>query len=105
MSTAQASTGSATAAEKPAEKTLFTERESALLQVAMLSLKSGAPDIDIQKFTAGGGFNTVKTAQNTWGVIKKKLLTLSPPATENGEAGSAALSSKSHVHPLFTCNI
>lgn len=85
-------TSSATGAvEKPVEKPTFTEKEIGLLTVAMLSLKSGAPDLDMQKFMAGGNFNTLKTAQNTWGVIKKKLIALAP-APADGEAGSPTVS-------------
>lgn len=84
--------------EKIVEKPAFNEKETKLLTVAMLSLKSGPPEIDIQKFMTGGGFNTIKTAQNTWGVLKKKLASMSP-ATENGDtgSGSTAVSSKSHA--------
>lgn len=92
MSAVQTSTGSATGAEKPTEKPTFSERETALLQVAMLSLKSGPPDIDINKFMIGGNFNTVKTAQNTWGTIKKKLAALSPPSENGGDATGSGMS-------------
>lgn len=92
------SSASATATgEKAAEKPLFTDKETKLLTVAMLSLKSGPPEIDMQKFTTAGGFNTVKTAQNTWGVLKKKLAAMSPaPNNEDGDpgSGSTAISSK-----------
>jgi hypothetical protein len=75
------------------EKPIFSEKETKLLTVAMLSLKSGAPDLDMAKFMAGGEFNTMKTAQNTWGVLKKKLIALSPVADE-----AATGSGLSHVH-------
>jgi len=32
------------------------------------------PQIDIKRFKDLGGFNTEKTASNTWGKIKNKLL-------------------------------
>jgi hypothetical protein len=56
----------------------------------MLSLKSGAPEIDIHRFQTNGKFNTLKTAQNTWGVLKRKLVnttatTNNTDAAENGE--------------------
>jgi hypothetical protein len=56
----------------------------------MLSLKSGAPEIDIHRFQTNGKFNTLKTAQNTWGVLKRKLVNTTATmnntnAAENGE--------------------
>lgn len=78
---------------KLAEKSVFTEREEALLKIAWNCLKT-APEvcyahamsqevtsltetsqIDYEKFQVAGGFNTMKTTQNTWGKIKKKLVT------------------------------
>ncbi|KAK3673569.1 hypothetical protein LTR78_006473 [Recurvomyces mirabilis] len=51
----------------------FTDKEERVLKVAWSCLKGGAPEIDIAKLVELGGFNTAKTAANTWGVIKKKL--------------------------------
>jgi len=63
----------------PADTT-FSEKETKYLVAAMLSLKSGPPDVDMTKFTKAGGFNTSKTASNTWGTLKKKLRELNPVA-------------------------
>ncbi|KAK5716849.1 hypothetical protein LTR17_016300 [Elasticomyces elasticus] len=60
------------------EKALFTPKEEAVLKVAWSCLKSGAPEIDFEKLVKAYGFNTTKTAQNTWGVIKKKLASITP---------------------------
>jgi hypothetical protein len=51
----------------------------------MLSLKSGAPEIDLPRFVIHGNFNTLKTAQNTWGVLKKKLVSAIPPVSDGGK--------------------
>ncbi|KAK3716782.1 hypothetical protein LTR37_006132 [Vermiconidia calcicola] len=68
-------------------KPLLNAREEDLFKIAMIHcLKSGPPDIDIQKFTAKGGFNTVKTASNTWGKIKAKL---PKPEVAEGDDGDA----------------
>lgn len=64
------------AAEATPKKELFSEREEKVLKFAWQCLKSGPPDVDIKKLTQVAGFNTEKTASNTWGVIKKKLATL-----------------------------
>lgn len=71
-------------------KVLFTPKEEALLKIAMTHcLKSGPPEIDIHKFTKYGDFNTLKTAQNTWGKIKGKLVQAAGPAKmdDEGEEG------------------
>jgi hypothetical protein len=67
-----------------AEKSLFTEKEERVLKAAWLCLKT-PPEIDIEKLKVAGDFNTVKTASNTWGMIKKKLATLAPPPVEGVE--------------------
>ncbi|WPH00905.1 Hypothetical protein R9X50_00373900 [Acrodontium crateriforme] len=67
-------------------KALFTEKEQKLLLVAMMSLKSGPPEIDMAKFVKGGNFNTLKTAQNTWGKLRNKLKQLAPE--DDGEDGA-----------------
>ncbi|KAK4569737.1 hypothetical protein LTR86_002705 [Recurvomyces mirabilis] len=66
----------------------FTEKEERVLKVAWSCLKGGAPEIDIAKLVDLGGFNTAKTAANTWGVIKKKLATIGQ-ANGDGGAGTA----------------
>lgn len=57
----------------------------------MMSLKSGPPEIDMAKFFKGGEFNTLKTAQNTWGKLRAKLKQLAPE--EEAEEGGMYLSS------------
>ena len=44
------------------------------------------------KLTEKGGFNTAKTASNTWGVIKKKLMACMPAEdkVEGAENGDGA---------------
>lgn len=68
--------------DAPTEKPTFTERELRHITAAMLSLKTGLPDIDYTKFQKNGEFNTIKTAQNTWGVLKKKIMAMNPEAAE-----------------------
>ena len=70
----------ATTAEKP----FFTEKEERVLKAAWHCLKS-PPEIDIEKLRVAADFNTTKTASNTWGTIKKKLASLAPPASVEGE--------------------
>ncbi|KAK8213345.1 hypothetical protein M8818_002644 [Zalaria obscura] len=60
---------------KPEEKSIFSPREEAVLKAAWLCLKSGVPEIDMEKLKEKAGFNTIKTTQNTWGKIKQKLFT------------------------------
>ncbi|KAJ9627204.1 putative tRNA threonylcarbamoyladenosine biosynthesis protein kae1 [Taxawa tesnikishii (nom. ined.)] len=77
---------------KTEDKSLFTAKEEAAMKVAWQCLKS-VPEIDMEKFKDKAGFNTIKTAQNTWGVIKRKLFTNedgnvimpSPAKSANGE--------------------
>ncbi|KAK5121967.1 hypothetical protein LTR85_004539 [Meristemomyces frigidus] len=100
------------AGEKKEEKnafSLFTEKEqkatnaacitdaTQLLVAAMFCLKGGPPEIDYNKFVKAGEFNTLKTAQNTWGKIKGKLATIAPKVDEEGaegETGEAATTPK-----------
>ena len=72
----------AAAADKPA----FSEREMKLIIAAMMSLKSGPPDVDYQRFQKNGEFNTLKTAQNTWSTLKKKIASLNPEAAADAAA-------------------
>lgn len=58
------------------KKELFSAREEQVLKWAWLCLKSGPPDVDIKKLVELAEFKTEKTAQNTWGAIKKKLLSM-----------------------------
>lgn len=59
-----------------AQEVIFTEKEALVMKSALLCVKSGMPDIDIQRLTKVAGFNTEKTASNTWAVVKKKVLAL-----------------------------
>ena len=82
------------------EKPTFNEKETKLLAAAMLSIKSGFPDIDMAKFQQNGEFNTLKTAQNTWGKLKKKLMELAPEsdsASGEGKGASKPLTSRSRA--------
>lgn len=63
------------------DKSVFTEKEEKVLKAAWTCLKV-PPEIDIDKLKIAADFNTVKTASNTWGVIKKKLAALAPPEAE-----------------------
>ncbi|KAK3117321.1 hypothetical protein LTR53_001438 [Teratosphaeriaceae sp. CCFEE 6253] len=71
---------------KQPEKSVFTPKEEAVLKVAWSCLKSGPPEIDFEKLVKAYGFNTTKTAQNTWGSIKKKLNEMSPKVEAGEEA-------------------
>ncbi|GAB7343768.1 hypothetical protein MBLNU457_1742t1 [Dothideomycetes sp. NU457] len=73
------------------EQITFTEKEQRVLMVAWHCLKSGPPDIDLEKLTELAGFQTQKTCSNTWGVIKKKLgvAPASAKKTAAGGGGSA----------------
>ncbi|KAI5193628.1 hypothetical protein E4T39_08864 [Aureobasidium subglaciale] len=68
---------SATKGESPVKAgkkiVTFTDKEELVLKAAWRCLKSGPPEVDMEKLTKAAGFNTLKTAANTWGVIKKKL--------------------------------
>lgn len=86
MAASKETTPASDAKASDASKTItFTEKEERVLKVAWSCLKSGPPDVDIEKLTKAGGFNTQKTAANTWGVIKKKLLAMAPAAAEGAE--------------------
>ncbi|KAK0247180.1 hypothetical protein B0A54_17669 [Friedmanniomyces endolithicus] len=76
-------------AAKSPEKPVFTEKEERVLKVAWTCLKSGPPEVDVEKLAKAGGFNTTKTASNTWGTIKKKLMAMAPPAGDEGEGDGA----------------
>lgn len=65
-------------ADKPTPA--FSERDVRLIVAAMQSLSGGPPEIDFDKFTDHGGFNTKKTAMNTWGTLKKKIAEVNPGA-------------------------
>ncbi|RMY08903.1 hypothetical protein D0868_04546 [Hortaea werneckii] len=67
----------------------FTEKEERVMKIAWTCLKSGPPDVDIAKLTKAAGFNTSKTAANTWGAIKKKLLSMGGDGEEGAEAQDA----------------
>lgn len=73
--------------EKKEEKPAFTEKEERVLKAAWNCLKTGVPEIDMDKLTEFGGFGSKKTAQNTWAVIKKKLASMAPPSAEGEDAG------------------
>lgn len=81
-----AKTSSAAAADKK-DTTVptFTEKEERVMKIAWTCLKSGPPDVDIAKLTKAGGFNTSKTAANTWAVIKKKLLSMAGDGEEGAQ--------------------
>ena len=81
-------TSTASTDKKEGDKPLFTPKEQNLLNVAMMHcLKSGPPEIDYEKFKEHGDFNTMKTAQNTWGKIKAKLKQAAPAKKDDGEDG------------------
>ncbi|KAK0932765.1 hypothetical protein LTR29_015671 [Friedmanniomyces endolithicus] len=79
----------ASSSAKSPEKPVFTEKEERVLKVAWTCLKSGPPDVDVEKLAKAGGFNTTKTASNTWGTIKKKLMAMVPPQGDEGEGDEA----------------
>ncbi|GAB7347849.1 hypothetical protein MBLNU459_g5382t1 [Dothideomycetes sp. NU459] len=56
------------------EKSTFTAKEEEVLKAAWTCLKS-PPEVDYEKLRVAAAFNTVKTTQNTWAKIKKKLNT------------------------------
>ncbi|KAK0333966.1 hypothetical protein LTR59_015472 [Friedmanniomyces endolithicus] len=87
-------------AAKSPEKPVFTEKEERVLKVAWQCLKSGPPDVDVEKLAKAGGFNTTKTASNTWGTIKKKLLAMAPPETDEGEGDGAGGTGGKRAHLL-----
>ena len=65
------------------DKALFTEKEERVLKAAWQCLKT-PPEIDIEKLKEAAGFNTTKTASNTWGNIKKKLASMTAGEGEGG---------------------
>ncbi|KAI7545248.1 hypothetical protein KC331_g6331 [Hortaea werneckii] len=90
-SDAETSSAAAAAADKK-DTTVptFTEKEERVMKIAWTCLKSGPPDVDIAKLTKAAGFNTTKTAANTWGAIKKKLLSMGGDGGEEGVEGQDA---------------
>lgn len=76
----------------------FSEREVKLLVAAMTCLKSGPPDVDYSKLQKAGGFNTLKTTQNQWGSLKKKILSFNPP--EEGAEGGESFSDVPRLHAI-----
>lgn len=93
-SDAETSSAAAAAADKK-DTTVptFTEKEERVMKIAWTCLKSGPPDVDIAKLTKAAGFNTTKTAANTWGAIKKKLLSMGGDGGEEGVEGQGKSSS------------
>lgn len=100
--------------EAPASQ--FTPKEQALLIAAMSSLKSGTwqyrqtsltyadlilgpPELDMDLFVRFGNFTAKKTAQNQWGLLKKKLL----PRPAEGEEGYKGILPQPHMghHSAF----
>ncbi|KAF2679302.1 hypothetical protein K458DRAFT_490625 [Lentithecium fluviatile CBS 122367] len=53
---------------------MFTEREMQMLGFAMLSLKSGPPEIDYEKLAKFAGMTNHRSAGNAWAKIKTKLV-------------------------------
>ena len=81
MSTSPTKESSPAKADKP----VFTEKEERVLKAAWHCLKA-PPEVDLEKLRVAADFNTIKTASNTWGVIKKKLAAMAPAGAE-GEGG------------------
>ncbi|THY70641.1 hypothetical protein D6C87_10334 [Aureobasidium pullulans] len=75
MSSDNESTKGGSPAKTEKKAVVFTDREEMVLKVAWRCLKSGPPEIDIEKLTKAAGFNTQKTCSNMWSGLKKKLLT------------------------------
>lgn len=94
--TKMSSTPSTPPTTQPTKPT-FTEKELRVLQHAWSCLKS-PPEIDLEKLRVAAGFNTPKTASNTWGVIKKKLAAMSA-----GEGGGEGGEFDLFVGSLFLC--
>lgn len=90
----KASSPSKPVEDQKEEGSIFTMKERDVLEKAWLCLKSGAPDVDVEKLTQVCGFKTKKTATNTWGVIKKKLQSMAPAAMEaaDGDEGNSECS-------------
>ncbi|TIA08088.1 hypothetical protein D6C80_09420 [Aureobasidium pullulans] len=75
MSSDNESTKGGSPAKTEKKAVVFTDREEMVLKVAWRCLKSGPPEINIEKLTKAAGFNTQKTCSNMWSGLKKKLLT------------------------------
>jgi hypothetical protein len=56
--------------------TTFTERETKVCAAALVALKNGPPEVDFALLMKYGDFNTMKTTQNVWGTLKKKLASI-----------------------------
>ncbi|KAI6810305.1 hypothetical protein KC327_g18040 [Hortaea werneckii] len=98
-SDAKTSSAAAAAEKKDTTVPTFTEKEDRVMKIAWTCLKSGPPDVDIAKLTKAAGFNTTKTAANTWAVIKKKLLSMGGDGGEGGEAQDAPKTPKAKATP------
>ncbi|KAK6437896.1 hypothetical protein LTR95_005902 [Oleoguttula sp. CCFEE 5521] len=94
-------------AETPsaAAKPLFTDKEEKVLKVAWSCLKSGPPDVDIEKLQKAAGFNTSKTTSNTWATIKKKLATLSPDGDSPSTPKKTPTSTKKRGKKVSAANV
>lgn len=119
-SNAAVDSGAATPKKADTSEVIFTAKEEQVLKVAWSCLKSGPPEVDIQKLTELGGFKTQKvrspplhdltselwltlkymqTAQNTWGAVKKKLMAMTPASTNAGEDGAGKPLFSDPQHP------
>ncbi|GAB1743230.1 hypothetical protein NU219Hw_g9083t1 [Hortaea werneckii] len=98
-SDAKTSSAAAAADRKDTTVPTFTEKEERVMKIAWTCLKSGPPDVDIAKLTKAAGFNTSKTAANTWGTIKKKLLSMAGDGEEGVEVQDAPKTPKAKATP------
>ena len=65
---------------------------------AMMSLKSGTIEVDMDRLVINGRFNTKKTASNQWGALKKKILAMSGVgADSDGAKGAATGECRTHL--------
>ncbi|OQO04545.1 hypothetical protein B0A48_09467 [Cryoendolithus antarcticus] len=94
-------------AETPsaAAKPLFTDKEEKVLKVAWSCLKSGPPEVDIEKLQKAAGFNTQKTASNTWATIKKKLATFSSDGDSISTPKKTPTSTKKRGKKVSAANV
>lgn len=109
------SDASATKTTTSDETPQLSEKMQKLLIAGVLSAKGGLPDVDYDKLTKLGGFNTKKTAQvcllsasphsqmltskqNQWGELKKLLKGMNPEAYE----AAAAAKRESQLTPHHT---
>ncbi|KAF2484770.1 hypothetical protein BDY17DRAFT_309931 [Neohortaea acidophila] len=68
--------------------TLSEKEKNLIATIVTHCLKSGPLEIDSKKLVKYGEFNTMKTAQNTWGKLKAKIAAMNDDGDVEGKDGA-----------------